>query len=122
VDVLWKSYSTQTNHAPQIDFKMTEVNKWDKVIHDFGKQPEGTKVETKFTYTGEREIEKVVPSCGCTTGKREGNTLSIIFNINRIPSHKRNDVDVFPTMRRIYVHFKDGHKDELKVKAQITKV
>lgn len=98
---------------------MTEVNKWNKVIHDFGKQKEDTKVSTEFEYKGDRVISKIVPSCGCTTGKREGNKIVIIFKINRIPAHL--DAEVFPTMRRIFVNFEDGHQDELKVKAQIVK-
>lgn len=76
---------------------------------DIGKVKSGSKVKILFTFKDDPllgEIEKLVPSCGCTSTKIvNNNQIEAIFDVGNIPYHL--NVNYQPFKKRIAIHYKN---------------
>lgn len=75
---------------------------------DIGEVKVGSKVKILFTFEDDPllgEIEKLVPSCGCTSTKIvNNNQIEAIFDVGNIPYHLETNYQ--PFKKRIAIHYK----------------
>jgi hypothetical protein len=93
---------------------------WNRTLKHFGELPEKHTVTQKFIYLGEKEYEKHEASCGCITSVWKNNELNATFTTSSVPANAKQIGKYFTeTSKFITVHFKDGSKDRLEMRAII---
>ena len=90
---------------------------WSKTSHDFGDQPEGQILKTSFHYSGNKVVRNIIPSCECTSWKRDYKTLTeftldILWKI-RVKRRER-DIGTYLT-----IEYTDGSIDDLEMKTHV---
>lgn len=79
---------------------------WTPQSIDFGAIPVNKIASGEYSYTGEKVITQVKPSCSCVKVSHKSNTVQVAVN----PQSQKN------YLRYIYVTFEDGSKDTLELR------
>lgn len=92
---------------------------WKEKVHDFGEVKEGETVPFVFEYLGDKAYSHHTSSCGCTTGKWEDNKISVVYKAGNVPAHVKKEQGYINTIKKIFVHFKNGDVDELRLVGKV---
>lgn len=95
-------------------------NDWKTRVYNFGDVKEGSKnVEYTFEYEGEKEYKDHSSSCGCTTGKWGDNKIKVTYVLGKVPEHVKREKGYMDIIKKVFINFKDGHQDELRLTGRI---
>lgn len=87
---------------------------WSETIVDKGIVPKNSTISHKFIYSGDKEIKKILPLCSCI--KTTIHHPEYSFRLKA----KNNTNTNKQTSKMIEVHYKDGTRSFLIIKATIT--
>ena len=63
-------------------------------------------------------IDNMIPSCGCSVPKLEGNKIIVTYTPGTVPIHLYN-IGYYTSTKTIIVNYKDGNTDVLSFTAKI---
>lgn len=99
---------------------MESSNGWKEKTHNFGEVKEKEEVIYTFEYVGNKAYSYHTSSCGCTTGVWDNGKILVKYKTGVIPAHIKEKQNYMDTTKKVFVYFKDGHVDELRLVGKIT--
>lgn len=91
---------------------------WNRQFKNLGEVSANTLVSFKFEYLGDKEYNRMKPSCGCTTGKWDTNTLLVSTKIKDFPEQLIKSKRFYQVIQNtVTVWFKDGTSEILTLYA-----
>lgn len=95
---------------------------WNTTEFDFNIITPGTKVEANFYYEGDKEIEKVKVSCGCTLAKfnKKEKVINAVYTAGELPKYMvEKGIIEFQVNKSVFVTYTDGEEETLKIKGTV---
>lgn len=95
---------------------------WDETRKNIGAVRPYSETNFTFTYTGDKGVKKVTPSCAsCTKVKYNNGTLNVTYTHGVFPYHLAHSHSQLPINKDIIIEYMDGSKDKLSFYGILTK-